>query len=68
VTVPTTPSGAWDPSVTFAKAIAALSVFFKFAADLAIWILVFGWIPLIALALAFAAMRMRRPGVPAPTA
>ena len=68
VTVPTTPSGAWDPSVTFAKAIAALSVFFKFAADLAIWVLVFGWIPLIALALAFAAMRMRRPGVPAPTA
>jgi hypothetical protein len=68
VTVPTPPSGAWDPSVTFAKAIAALSVFFRFAADLAIWILVFGWIPLIALALAFAAMRMRRPGVPAPTA
>ena len=68
VTVPTTPSGAWDPSVTFAKAIAALSVFFKFAADLAIWVLVFGWIPLIALALAFAAMRIRRPGVPAPTA
>jgi hypothetical protein len=54
--------------VTFAKAIAALSVFFKFAADLAIWVLVFGWIPLIALALAFAAMRIRRPGVPAPTA
>ena len=67
VTVPTTPSGAWDPSVTFAKAIAALSVFFKFAADLAIWILVFGWLPLIGLALALAAMRMRRPSVAAPT-
>jgi hypothetical protein len=67
VTVPTTPSGAWDPSVTFAKAIAALSVFFKFAADLAIWLLVFGWIPLIALAIALAASRMRRPGVTAPT-
>jgi len=65
VTVPTTTSGAWDPSVTFAKAIAALSVFFKFAADLAIWLLVFGWIPLIALAVALAANRMRRPGVTA---
>lgn len=67
VTVPTTPTGAWDPSVTFARAIAALSVFFKFAADLAIWILVFGWIPLLALALALAATRMRRPGAVTPT-
>ncbi len=67
VTVPPTTGGAWDPSVTFAKAIAALSVFFKFAADLAIWVLVFGWIPLIGLAIAFAATRARRPGVTAPT-
>jgi len=67
VTVPTTTTGGWDPSVTFAKAIAALSVFFKFAADLAIWVLVFGWIPLIGLAIALAATRMRRPGVTAPT-
>ncbi len=67
VTVPTTTTGAWDPSVTFAKAIAALSVFFKFAADLAIWLLVFGWIPLIALAIALAASRIRRPNVTAPT-
>lgn len=67
VTVPAATGGAWDPAVTFAKAIAALSVFFKFAADLAIWILVFGWIPLIALALLLAATRMRRPGVTAPT-
>jgi hypothetical protein len=67
VTVPSTTTGAWDPSVTFAKAIAALSVFFKFAADLAIWLLVFGWIPLIALAIALAASRMRRPGATAPT-
>jgi len=63
VTVPATTGGAWDPAVTFAKAIAALSVFFKFAADLAIWVLVFGWIPLIGLVIAFAATRMRRPGV-----
>jgi uncharacterized protein DUF4349 len=67
VTVPAATSGAWDPAVTFAKAIAALSVFFKFAADLAIWILVFGWIPLIVLAVLLAATRMRRPGVTAPT-
>lgn len=67
VTVPTETGGVWDPAKTFAKAIAALSVFFKFAADLAIWILVFGWIPLIALALLLAATRMRRPSVTAPT-
>jgi hypothetical protein len=67
VTIPTETGGVWDPSKTFAKAIAALSVFFKFAADLAIWILVFGWIPLIALALLLAATRMRRPSVTAPT-
>ena len=67
VTVPANTGGTWDPAVTFAKAIAALSVFFKFAADLAIWLLVFGWIPLIALAIALAASRMRRPGVTAPT-
>jgi len=67
VTVPAPTTGAWDPAVTFAKAIAALSVFFKFAADLAIWLLVFGWIPLIGLALVVAATRVRRPGVTAPT-
>jgi hypothetical protein len=65
VTVPAATSGAWDPAVTFAKAIAALSVFFKAAADLAIWLLVFGWVPLVALALALAATRIRRPGVTA---
>jgi hypothetical protein len=63
VTVPATTGGAWDPAVTFAKAIAALSVFFRFAADLAIWLLVFGWIPLIALAIALGASRIRRPSV-----
>ena len=66
VTVPAETGGAWDPSKTFAKAIAALSVFFKFAADVAIWVLVFGWIPLIGLVIALAATRARRPGVTAP--
>jgi hypothetical protein len=61
VTVPAETGGAWDPAKTFAKAIAALGVFGKFAADLAIWLLVFGWLPLVGLALALAAMRMRRP-------
>lgn len=65
VTVPVATSGTWDPAVTFAKAIAALSVLFKFAADLAIWLLVFGWLPLVGLALALAAMRMRRHDVTA---
>ena len=64
VTVPTETGGTWDPAKTFAKAIAALSVFFKFAADLAIWLLVFGWIPLVGLAIALAATRARRPTVP----
>ena len=63
VTVPATTGGVWDPAVTFAKAIAALSVFFKFAADLAIWLLVFGWIPLVGLALALLATRIWRPRV-----
>ena len=66
LTVPAETGGAWDPSKTFAKAIAALSVFFKFAADVAIWVLVFGWIPLIGLVIALAATRARRPGVTAP--
>lgn len=67
VTVPAETGGVWDPAKTFAKAIAALSVFFKFAADLAIWVLVFGWIPLIALVIALAASRGRRPVVTTPT-
>jgi hypothetical protein len=67
VTVPAETGGVWDPAKTFAKAIAALSVFFKFAADLAIWVLVFGWIPLIGLVIALAATRGRRPVVTTPT-
>ena len=60
--VPVTgPTGTWDPSVTFAQAIAALGSMFRALADVAIWVLVFGWIPLLALALLFAAMRVRRP-------
>ncbi len=60
--VPVTgPSGTWDPSVTFARAIAALGALFRVVADAAIWALVLGWIPLIALLLLLAATRARRP-------
>ena len=60
--VPVTgPTGTWDPSVTFARALAALGQLMRGLADVAIWALVFGWVPLVALALLFAAMRLRRP-------
>jgi hypothetical protein len=55
------PSGTWDPSVTFARALAALGALFRVLADIAIWLLVFGWIPLIAAVLLLAALRVRKP-------
>ena len=54
----TTPS--WDPSHTFARALATLGVLFRGVADAAIWLLVFGWIPLTALAFTLIATRSRR--------
>ena len=57
----TGPTGTWDPSVTFARALAALGQLMRGLADVAIWLLVFGWIPLVALAFLFAALRLRRP-------
>lgn len=45
---------AYDPARTFAAAIAALTSLFRVVADVAIWALVFGWIPLLALAVAMA--------------
>ena len=36
----------------------------KFAADLAIWLFVLGWIPLLALAIALAATRLRATRAP----
>ncbi len=60
--VPSTgPVGSWDPSVTFARAAAALGAMFRVFADAAIWALVFGWIPLLALLLLLAATRLRKP-------
>jgi len=54
----------WDPSKTFDRAVAALSVLMRTAADLAIWLFVLGWIPLLLLAIAFAATRLRATRVP----
>jgi hypothetical protein len=61
--IPGEPTSTWDPAKTFAKAAATLTAFFRVVADLAIWTLVFGWIPLLGLAFALFASRMRRPGV-----
>jgi len=51
-------------------ALAALGAMMQVFADAAIWLIVFGWLPLLALAIvAFATTRMRRPTAPpAPTA
>ncbi|HUG56327.1 MAG TPA: DUF4349 domain-containing protein [Candidatus Limnocylindrales bacterium] len=61
IVVSVTPSGlaptdprAYDPAKTFAQAISALAALFRVVADTAIWALVFGWIPLLGLAVAFA--------------
>lgn len=60
VTVPGTQTGQWDPSRTFAQAIAALTALFRVIGDAAIWLLVLGWLPLIVLAVAFMATRRAR--------
>jgi len=60
------PGKAWDPANTFARALATLGAMLRVFADFAIWIMVFGAIPLIILGVGLAATRTRRP--PAPTA
>lgn len=55
-----TPSSAWDPAKTVAQAFATLAAVLRGFADVAIWMLVFGWIPLLALALAVILTRGRR--------
>jgi hypothetical protein len=59
---------SWDPAKTVARALAALAAMLQVFGDLAIWLLVFGWIPLLALAIAFVATRARRPSTPSPPA
>jgi len=55
-----TPSATWDPAKTVALAFATLAAVLRGFADVAIWLLVFGWIPLLALAIAFIVTRGRR--------
>jgi hypothetical protein len=57
--VGTTPS-TWDPAKTVALAFATLTAVLRGFADVAIWMLVFGWIPLLALAIALILTRGRR--------
>jgi hypothetical protein len=57
---PTVGAGRWDPSRTFAAAIAAVTALFRLIADFAIWLLVFSWIPLLALVAVILATRVRR--------
>lgn len=56
---PITEPGVYDPSKTIERAITALGVLLRSLADLAIWLLIFGWIPLLAAGIYFA---MRRAG------
>jgi hypothetical protein len=55
-----TPSGTWDPSKTVAQAFATLAAVLRGFADATIWLLVFGGIPLIALAIVLILTRGRR--------
>ncbi len=56
----TPPTPAWDPAHTVAAALTALALMLRGFADLAIWLLVFGWIPLLGLAILLVATRGRR--------
>lgn len=60
VSVPGGPTTTWDPSRTFAQAVAALAAFFRVIGDVAIWMVVFLWVPLAALAIVVALTRARR--------
>jgi hypothetical protein len=57
--VGSTPS-TWDPAKTVAQALATLTAVLRGFADVAIWMLVFGWIPLVLLAIALIVTRGRR--------
>ena len=54
------PTSTWDPSRTFATAMATLGLFARGIADLAIWGLVFIWVPLLILGSVALATRARR--------
>jgi len=54
------PKPAWDPSRTVTAALASLALLLRGVADLAIWLLVFGWIPLVILGGVLVAARVNR--------
>src|SRR6267378_1285521 len=58
----------WDPAKTVGRALAALGAMMQVFADAVIWLIVFGWLPLLAFAAVLVAARARRPAAPsAPT-
>ena len=59
-----TPS-TWDPARTVIAAVATLAIVLRALADIAIWVLVFAWIPLLVLAIALILTRTRRVARPA---
>ena len=61
-----TTSKAWDPAKTVGRALAALGAMMQVFADVVIWLIVFGWLPLLALAVVIFATRMRRAATPPP--
>src|SRR3989475_4030815 len=64
-----TTTKVWDPAKTVGRALAALGAMMQVFADAVIWLVVFGWLPLLAFAAVIFAARMRRPAAPAaPTA
>jgi hypothetical protein len=63
----TTPK-AWDPAKTVGRALAALGAMMQVFADVVIWLVVFGWLPLLAFVAVIFAARARRPTPTAPTA
>ena len=64
-----TTSKVWDPAKTVGRALAALGAMLQVFADAVIWLIVFGWLPLLAFVAMIFAARTRRPASPtAPTA
>jgi hypothetical protein len=63
-----TTTKTWDPAKTVTRALAALGAMMQVFADVVIWLVVFGWLPLLALAAVVFVTRARRPTAPsAPT-
>ncbi|TMF80645.1 MAG: DUF4349 domain-containing protein, partial [Chloroflexi bacterium] len=59
-----TTTKVWDPAKTVGRALAALGAMMQVFADAMIWLVVFGWLPLLAFAAVVVAARARRPAAP----